>query len=313
MLLWFARTTARRLIVWAVALVLLVAYTYYQTHSIRLTRHSVSVAGLPAHLDGITILHLSDLHSKEFGRGQARLAAMLGGLDFDIAVLTGDFIDAIKQVKKPALDVVAALKGKPAFYVFGNHDMRPECDATAELRVLGVQVLRDQATQVTVRGDRLWVLGVDCAYSTAQGFDEVVRQAGTAQTTLLLAHAPGVFEQAAAAGVDVVFAGHTHGGQVRLPFVGAIYAPGQGLFPRRSWGLYRSGRTTMIVSAGLGESIVPFRFHCRPEVVLVTLRSAAARSSAPIAPAPGPAMAGQAVLGQEMPRFTGTCTRLVEY
>jgi hypothetical protein len=293
MLLWFARNIARRLIVSVVALVLLAAYIYYQTHSIRLTRYAVNVAGLPARLDGLTILHLSDLHSKEFGRDQARLATMLGALDFDIAVLTGDFIDAVKQVKQPALEVAAALRGKPAFYVFGNHDMRPECDSTAELRALGVQVLRDQAAYVAVRGERVWVLGVDCAYSTARGFDGVLRQVEAGQTILLLAHAPGVFEQAMATGVDVVFAGHTHGGQIRLPFVGAIYAPGQGLFPKQSWGLYRSGRTTMIVNAGLGESIVPFRFHCRPEVVLVTLHSGAAGQSAP-----GP---------------TGTGARLVEY
>jgi predicted MPP superfamily phosphohydrolase len=264
-----------------VLIVLLVVYTYYETRSIRLTRYDVGVTGLPEKLDGLTILHLSDLHSKEFGPRQARLIGMLDRLEFDIAAVTGDFIDAIKQDKHPALEVAAALKGHPAFYVFGNHDLRPECDTTSEFSALGVEVLRDRAVAVTVRGHRIWVLGVDCAYETAQGFDAVIRQVEAGETTLLLAHAPGVFGQAVAAGIDVVFAGHTHAGQIRLPVLGAIYAPGQGLFPRQSWGLFRSGRTTMIVSAGLGESIVPFRFLCRPEVVLATLRSVPLGQSRP--------------------------------
>ena len=266
----------RWLVVSVIALAVFGSYTSYETHSIRLTTHSVSVSGLPEQLDGLKILHLSDLHGQEFGRRQERLAALLGRLDFDIAVLTGDFVDAVNQVKQPALDVVPALKGKPAFYVFGNHDLLPECDITGEFTALGVQVLRDRAVPVAVRGGWIWVAGVDFAYATAGNLGNTLSQITAGQTTLLLAHAPGLFEQAAAAGVDVVFTGHTHGGQVRLPFLGAIYAPGQGLLPKRSWGLFKSGRTTMIVNAGLGESVVPFRFNCRPEIVLVTLRNKAA-------------------------------------
>ncbi len=268
---------ARRVALFVGALVLLTGYTWYGTTSIRLTTYNVSVAGLPRQLDGLRILHLSDLHGNESGRGLERLEAVVSRLDFDIAVMTGDFVDAVKQVKQPALDVVPLLKGKPTFYVFGNHDMRPGCDVTREFTSLGVQVLRDRAVAVPVRGGCLWIAGVDCAYSTAKNLGSALGGIPAGQTTVLLAHAPGIFEQTAAAGVDLVFTGHTHGGQVRLPFLGALWAPGQGFTPEHSWGLFRSGRTTMIVNAGLGQSIVPFRFNCRPEVVLVTLRSTPAQ------------------------------------
>jgi len=267
----------RRVAFYTVALVLLAAYVWFGTNSIRLTTYNVNVAGLPQQLDGLRILHLSDLHGKEFGRRQERLQATVDSLDFDIAVLTGDFVDAVKQVKQPALDVVPVLKGKPTFYVFGNHDMRPECDVTREFTALGVQVLRDRAVAILVRGGSVWIAGVDYAYSTAANLDSALSRIPSGQTTLLLAHAPGVFGQATSRGVDVVLTGHTHGGQVRLPFLGAVWAPGQGFAPVHSWGLFTSGKTSMIVSAGLGESIVPFRFNCRPEVVLVTLRSAPGR------------------------------------
>ncbi|MGI6582793.1 MAG: metallophosphoesterase, partial [bacterium] len=88
---------------------------------------------------------------------------------------------------------------------------------------------------------------------------------------VLLAHAPDIFPAAAEAGLELVLVGHTHGGQIRLPFVGAVLAPGQGLLPHYDYGPFTEGGTTMIVNGGLGESLLPVRFNLRPEIVLVTL------------------------------------------
>lgn len=89
--------------------------------------------------------------------------------------------------------------------------------------------------------------------------------------SILLSHRPELFETYVACGVDLILSGHAHGGQFRLPFVGGLIAPDQGLFPKYDAGLYTDGNTNMIVSRGLGNSIIPIRFNNRPEIVLINL------------------------------------------
>ncbi len=101
----------------------------------------------------------------------------------------------------------------------------------------------------------------------------------------LLAHAPNIFSSAVQSKIYLVMAGHTHGGQVRLPFLGAIIVPGQGFFPELDYGLFSSGNTTMVINGGLGESVLPVRFFNRPEIVLITLE-AASRDSRQVGPIP---------------------------
>ena len=91
---------------------------------------------------------------------------------------------------------------------------------------------------------------------------------------ILLSHQPEGFEDYAAAGFDLVFSGHAHGGQIRVPLIGAVYAPGQGLFPKYDSGLYSEGCTDMVVSRGIGNSVLPFRFNNQPEVIVVELKCA---------------------------------------
>ena len=91
---------------------------------------------------------------------------------------------------------------------------------------------------------------------------------------ILLSHRPELFETYAACGVDLVLSGHAHGGQFRLPFIGGLIAPNQGLFPKYDAGLFTDGNTNMIVSRGIGNSIIPIRFNNRPEIVLLELRAA---------------------------------------
>ena len=93
--------------------------------------------------------------------------------------------------------------------------------------------------------------------------------------TILLSHRPELFEVYAENNIDLIFSGHAHGGQFRIPFVGGLIAPNQGLFPKYDAGIYEEGNTTMVVSRGIGNSIVPFRINNRPEIVLVELASQA--------------------------------------
>lgn len=90
---------------------------------------------------------------------------------------------------------------------------------------------------------------------------------------ILLSHSPNIFSEAVEQGIDLILVGHTHGGQVRIPLIGSLVVPGQGLFPKDDYGKFTTQRTTMIISGGLGESLLPIRLGIRPEIVLLKLKS----------------------------------------
>lgn len=145
-----------------------------------------------------------------------------------------------------------------------------------------MQVLSNSAVALERGKDRIWVVGVDDPVTARDHLDRALLGTDNGSPRLLLTHSPHPYRHAVRFGLDLLLAGHTHGGQIRLPFLGALYVPSMGFLPRRDYGLHRSGQTTLIVSGGLGESGLPIRFNIRPEVSLVTLeRSPAARKAPP--------------------------------
>ena len=254
-------------------------YLYLERLSVEVRRYRVPVRALPAAFEGFTILHLSDLHDKEFGSGGNELIALLGRERFDLIAFTGDLVTGTQPRLTPALDLIAGLKaisGAPVFSVLGNHEWRLERgeEFNARLREAGARVLSNSAAAVERGRDRLWVVGVD---------DPVTRRARLAPALVgveqqapkvLLAHSPHPYLQAQQHGIDLMLAGHTHGGQLRVPVLGACFVPAMGFFPRFDYGFYLCGPSALIVSGGLGESTIPLRVNIRPEVSLVTLTSA---------------------------------------
>ena len=155
-------------------------------------------------------------------------------------------------------------------------------DVKAELENTGVVVLEDKAMQLEYNGDDITLIGLSDPSFTLKGdmFGEVPAMVDTKlrgligdkdNYTILLSHRPELFEAYVNCGVDLVLSGHAHGGQFRLPFIGGLVAPNQGLFPKYDAGLYTKGDTNMIVCRGLGNSIIPIRFNNRPEIVLLEL------------------------------------------
>ena len=148
---------------------------------------------------------------------------------------------------------------------------------------LGVVVLEDEGVELEQSGEIITLLGVnDPSFQTDYllGDDETLMQGKLQELvsdydgyTVLLSHRPELFEVYAESGADLVLSGHAHGGQFRLPFVGGLIAPNQGFFPQYDAGLYTEENTNMIVSRGIGNSLLPFRINNRPEVILIELRS----------------------------------------
>lgn len=251
-------------------------YLYLERSSVAVRRYRVPVRNLPDALAGFTILHLTDLHDKEFGEGNAGLLELLRRLRFDLVALTGDLVVGENPRLKPALDLLAGIRrfsNAPVYSVPGNHEyaLSRIGEYNEKLARAGVQVLSNAAVPLKFGQARLWVAGVDDPVTRRARLDQALTKADARSPRVLLSHAPHPFSEAALQGVDLMLAGHTHGGQIRLPLIGAAYVPDMGLFPAYDYGLYSSGSSTLIVNGGLGESWLPLRFNARPEVVLATL------------------------------------------
>ena len=240
---------------------------------------SITVCGgrvLPA-LSGFRIAHISDLHNARFGENNEYLLQVLSQSKPDIIVITGDLVDARRTDIAAALGFAKdAVTIAPFYYVTGNHETalpQQQYEQLMEgLETAGVTVLANDAVTVTYHGEEITVVGLsDPASMAASRLSRLTDK--EERYVILLAHRPDFFEEYAEGGADLVFSGHAHGGQFRLPFIGGLMAPDQGLFPKYDAGLYRDGNTSMVVSRGLGNSIIPFRINNRPEIILVELKA----------------------------------------
>lgn len=252
-------------------------YLYLETLLVAVRRYQVQIRRLPPSFEGFTILHLTDLHDKGFGNREEKLLSLLSREGFDAVAMTGDMVQGANPSLRPALDLVAGIrriKECPIYAVSGNHEWRLERgEEFAELlRKAGVAVLVNESVRLSKGKDEIRVLGVDDPVTNRDRLDLAVQGTDRHGPRLLLSHSPHTFLEAAGRGIDLVLAGHTHGGQVRLPFLGASFVPSMGFFPCYDYGLYRLGGTSLVVGGGLGESLLPIRFNMRPEIALITLR-----------------------------------------
>ena len=177
-----------------------------------------------------------------------------------------------------ALELVRGLVAlAPVYYVTGNHEWVLSSQVRGELLTgleeAGATVLEDRVTRVALGEGYLTLAGLSDGSLKGDALERLAADFPRGELTLLLAHEPQHLERYAATGADLVFSGHAHGGQVRLPLVGGLYAPGQGVLPELTEGLHTAGGTTLVVSRGLGNSTFPLRLFNRPEVVAVTLRA----------------------------------------
>ena len=264
----------------------LIIWTAWGNTALELNHYTISSDRLPEAFDGYRIAHVSDLHNTEMGKDNEKLLDMLQEADPDIIAITGDIIDSRNTDIDVALQFTKdAMEIAPCYYVTGNHEARvSEYDELKEGMIeLGVVVLEDGRIELEQSGETITLLGVkDPSFQTDYlfGDSETVMQNKLQEIvneedsyTILLSHRPELFEVYTESKVDLVLSGHAHGGQFRLPFVGGLVAPNQGLFPKYDAGLYTEENTNMIVSKGIGNSILPFRFNNRPEVILIELQS----------------------------------------
>ena len=271
--------------IFSVALLTVIIWTIWGNTALMVNTVTVTAGRIPAAFSGFRIAQVSDLHNAEFGENNARLIGLLSESRPDIIVITGDLVDS----GHTDIDIAVSFAEEadriaPVYYVTGNHEARlSQYDRLRNgLEAAGVSMLEDRAVELERDGEKITLVGLSDPDFTVRGdvFGEVPAMVSTKLESLadtessyaiLLSHRPELFESYVGSDIDLVLSGHAHGGQFRLPFIGGLVAPNQGLFPKYDAGLYTDGSTQMVVSRGIGNSIIPVRFNNRPEIVIVEL------------------------------------------
>jgi predicted MPP superfamily phosphohydrolase len=242
------------------------------------TRHvDVAVRGLDARFDGYTIAQLSDLHIGAFhplwwGKRWARAA---NAARADMVVVTGDMVTSGVAFHEDIAELIGDLRGKDGVYVImGNHDYFGEGEPLVSLlRGRKVHVLRNESVVLERQGARLFLAGIDNTWTRRANLEKALAEHPAGVPTVLLAHDPDTFREAAKRNVDVVLSGHTHGGQIAVPFLSRFVNLSR-FAHRFHIGLYEDGDSTLYVSGGLGTTGPPIRLGVAPSIALIRLRAA---------------------------------------
>lgn len=257
----------------------LIPFCYWQNNGLMVTEYEYVSEKIPQDLDGFKIVQISDLHNKKFGAENKKLLEVIQKQEPDIIVVTGDLIDSNRTDIEAAVEFMeSAVTVAPVYYITGNHE---EYVTTEEKELLleeieraGAVILDDKSIFLESGNSGFYLCGLADKSLAGNRLSRMMEELDTEQEpVILLAHEPQYLSKYSSASVDLVLSGHAHGGQFRLPFVGGLIAPGQGLFPKYTEGMHTEGNTTMIISRGLGNSIVPLRLFNHPEVVCVQLKS----------------------------------------
>lgn len=251
----------------------------------RIVRKDISLRRWPTKLDGFTIALLSDFHyDPVFSVHPLRASiSLVNDLRPDLIALTGDFVSEpfVESRAKAALDAEPCadlLRQMHAPFglwaVLGNHDVLTDsARVTGSLRAAGIKVLANQSVPIEHNGGRFWLTGVDDPLEANPDLDRALRGVPANEPVVLLAHEPDYADDVARYPVQLQLSGHTHGGQVRIPFLPPLYLPPLGR--KYIWGMYTIGGLTLYTNRGLGTVNVPVRMNCPPEITLLALRGSA--------------------------------------
>ncbi len=261
----------------AAALPALLGYArFVEPYWLRVIEQPLILSDLPAAAEGRRVVQLSDLHlgpwiSPEYLN---RAVTLANSLEPDLMVLTGDYVRKDPRYIAPVYEILSQLQAPLGVYgVFGNHDQWEDPDLSRSREAMadaGIVNLTDRAARLTGDGQGLWLVGVGDLWTGRPDLDKALAPLPPDAPVMLLSHNPDFAEQVHDPRVRLVLAGHTHGGQVRLPLLGARVVPsnhGQ----KYSAGLVATGGRLVYVNRGVGMAVLPVRLGCRPEVTVLTL------------------------------------------
>ncbi len=254
----------------------IIAKSYNDTNFVKIERLDITTDKL-AENQSFTILQMTDLHNKQFNKGNQRLIDKIQSLDPDVIVITGDLIDRKTEDVENALSFVEEIVeiNPHTYFVSGNHEWgNPLRDVLFEgLEERKVRYLDNQNTKIEFGYISFQLAGIGDPSTNHDSLDSALDGLEKNDFTVLLSHAPDVKELSYPAPIDLTLSGHTHGGQIRLPLVGAIIAPDQGLFPKYDKGLYLlNEKQQLYIDSGLGTSLMDVRLFNQSQMTLITVK-----------------------------------------
>lgn len=266
----------RRFLIFGFVCVCFVLFFMYQNKHLVVDNFIVQSEKISGDLDGFKIVQISDLHNANFGRDNDKLLTLIKKQNPDIVVITGDLVDSNHTNINRALEFAQKVQEIcPTYYVTGNHEYwldEKDLDILLSgLRARGITILENECVNIEKGNSSFILVGLDDRNLSDNTLANIL-QDHKGEFTVVLAHEPQYIFNYSREKVDLVLSGHAHGGQFRLPLIGGVVAPDQGFNPQYTDGEYKINDTTMIVSRGLGNSIIPVRLFNYPEIVCVELK-----------------------------------------
>lgn len=262
----------------------LIIYLYYQNTQLQITNYLITDEMIPSDFNDYKIIQISDFHNTKSKRLKNKLISEIKKQNPDIIVLTGDLIDANKTNINIVIDFLKEIKEVSAIYfITGNHEssIKEYKELKKELIELGVIILEDENKEIELNNSKINLIGLNdplMKHSPYETDESIIKESlenidyNKNNYSILLSHRPEHFNNYVDNKINLVLTGHAHGGQIRIPFIGGLISPNQGLFPKYTSGTINKEDTTMIISRGIGNSILPFRINNRPELVVIELK-----------------------------------------
>lgn len=249
----------------------------FEPNNIKVERQVITIRNLPQSFEGIKIIHLSDFHSLWFGPREKKVLTILEKINPDFIFITGDFVDPItKLITDRELNSVKVFwqeLGKKyenrIFGVLGNHDNFLVRNLLEES---GITILENENKKLNLNKEFIFLIGVDDPWTGRDNLPKAIKGVRENIPKILLAHGPEIIDEATKEKIDLVLVGHTHGGQVNIPFLGKLIQPLSGYGRKYTSGLFKVDSTYLYVNRGIGTSFFPIRFLCQPEITLIELK-----------------------------------------
>ena len=272
------------LICTAIILIIITALIMWGNKALETNTYIIESDKISRSFDSYRIAQVSDLHNTQIGKDNKRLINALKAGQPDIIVVTGDIIDSMFTNVDVAVNFMEqAVEIAPCYYINGNNESRIPDEyerLKSELIKINVTILENDSIKLSKNVDYITLSGINDPVFYA----DIVRPNLTETTiknakpdddsyTILLSHRPELFELYVKYDFDLVFSGHAHGGQFRLPYIGGLFAPHQGFFPEYDSGLFTEQNTNMLISRGVGNSVFPFKINNRPEIIIAELKA----------------------------------------
>ncbi|HAB67493.1 MAG TPA: phosphoesterase, partial [Firmicutes bacterium] len=252
---------------------------------LQVSNYQIVNKNIPKYFNNYKIIQISDFHNTKSKKLNNDLIKEIKSQKPNIIVITGDLIDAKKTDIDVAINFIKEINEiAPIYFITGNHE-----NSTNDYSLLREQleenkiiILDNDIEVLKINDSEINLIGVSDPSIIRDSFitdNEIIKselnniEYNKNNYTILLSHRPELFDTYVAENLNLVLTGHAHGGQIRIPFIGGLVAPNQGILPKYTSGMFESSKTTMIVSRGIGNSIIPFRINNRPELVVITLSS----------------------------------------